>query len=179
MRIFIGIPLPGEVKLYLKETQTNLLLNKAQGNLTDINNFHITLLFLGDLNQHQIEELAHELKSGLKDVSQFDFHLDSIGSFVKGLDQIIWMGTRQEDDLLKKLHRKIKLIVKSLDLPFDDKAFKPHITLARRVRFTMSSMTHYLGMYQKPINVQKIHIYDSKRVNDQLVYTPLYTISLL
>ncbi|TNF07086.1 MAG: RNA 2',3'-cyclic phosphodiesterase [Bacillota bacterium] len=177
MRIFIGIPLPNDVKFYLKETQTNLLLNKAKGNLTDINNFHMTLLFLGELQTNQLEELEVGLKEGLKDFKMFEFYLDNVGSFVKGLDQIIWIGTHQEDDMLKRLHQRIKKIVKSLELPFDDKSFKPHITLARQVRFNQSSMTHYMSMYQKPILVQKIHIYDSSRIHDQLTYTPLYTIS--
>jgi 2'-5' RNA ligase len=178
MRIFVGIPLPNDVKFYLKETQTNVLLNKAKGNLTDINNFHITLIFLGELNSSQIEALAFGLKEGLKGFKMFECYLDSIGSFVKGLDQIIWIGIRQQNDLLKKLHLKVRNIVKSLELPFDDKGFKPHITLARQVRFNESSMTHHLGLYQKPINIQKIHIYDSSRIHDQLTYTPLYTIAL-
>src|SRR5690606_10770582 len=94
----------------------------------------------------------------------------------KGLDQIIWIGIRNQLDLLKKLQQHVKQVVKSLGLPYDDKPFKPHITLARHVRFETQSFTHQIGLYQKDIPVTHIHIYDSSRVHEKLIYTPLYTI---
>lgn len=178
MRIFIGIPLPSDVKFYLRETQTEILRYKAKGNLTQLENFHITLLFLGDIEGSKVDVLCDVLDEKLKDISSFDFHLDGIGSFAKGIDQIIWVGLRKNIDIMRKIHQRIKEAVKDLQLPFDDKKFKPHITLARQVRFDEPSMIHQLKMYQPAIIADKIHIYESHRVNDVLTYTPLYTIKL-
>ncbi len=178
MRIFIGIPLPSDVKFYLRETQTEILRYKAKGNLTHLENFHVTLLFLGDVEGSKVNLLCDALDDRLKALSVFDFHLDGIGSFAKGIDQIIWVGLRKNIDLMRKIYQLIKETVKELKLPFDDKKFKPHITLARQVRFDEPSMIHQLKMYPYPIVVDKIHIYESHRVNDVLTYTPIYTIKL-
>jgi len=176
MRIFIGIPLPSDVKFYLRETQTEILRYKAKGNFTQLDNFHVTLLFLGEVQGSKVNLLCDALDEKLKDFKTFDFHLDGIGSFAKGVDQIIWVGLKKNIDQMKKLHQIIKDTVKHIQLPFDDKKFKPHITIARQVRFDEPSMTHQLKMYQPVILADKVHIYESHRINDQLTYTPLYTI---
>ena len=178
MRLFIGIPLSQEVKFFLKETQTNILLHKAQGKLTDIENFHITLLFLGEVEGHHVNALCENIEDALHQVQAFDFYIEGVGSFHKGVDQIIWVGVKNPSNDLKKIHDLLKQEMKKNKVPFDDKKFNPHITLARQVRFDHLNHTHQLAAYYKPITVNKIHLYHSHHVNDKLTYTPIYTFKL-
>lgn len=178
MRLFFGIPLSQEVKFFLKETQTTILLNKAQGKLTNIENFHITLLFLGEIEGHYVDNICANIEDEIHDFKSFEFYLEGIGSFSKGIDQIIWVGVKNPTKDLKKLHDNIKNVMRKHKLPFDDKKFNPHITLARQVRFDPLNHTHQLSTYYHPIHVKRFHLYQSHIVNDKLTYTPIYTFDL-
>ena len=55
MRCFIAIPIPEEVLQTLVEVQNKLGKSKTKLKLVDPENIHITVRFLGDLSEEDIE----------------------------------------------------------------------------------------------------------------------------
>ena len=93
-------------------------------------NLHITLEFLGEVSeedQHALETKVSKLNS-----EPFDIELTRIGWWKK--PQILWIGTTHSTKPLVKLVKSIKKCVKQQGLKTDDRPYKPHITIARKVK---------------------------------------------
>jgi RNA 2',3'-cyclic 3'-phosphodiesterase len=124
MRLFVAINLPEEIGNYLRSVQEQL--PDAEMNLTK--DFHLTLQFLGEVSADQ----AMEIKSALYHVfmPHLKFKLGKIGVF-KSRDEIkvVWTGLECPEELMR-----VKSEVEEQLAPigfFNDKLFKPHLTLAR------------------------------------------------
>ena len=122
MRAFIAIDLPEEIKKHLSEIQSKLLVKEAELNPT--NSFHLTLKFLGDIDDSEnITKNLSNIKS-----KKFKLNLTSLGFFPnKNYIRVIWVGTNQN----KKLTDIAEKIDTSLPHFKRDHKFHPHITLAR------------------------------------------------
>ncbi|MDZ7834356.1 MAG: 2'-5' RNA ligase family protein [Alkalibacterium sp.] len=57
MRVFIAVEIDEEVKNELARVQKNLGMFVSRGNYTDRNNFHVTLRFIGDADEKEINRL--------------------------------------------------------------------------------------------------------------------------
>jgi len=173
MRLFIGIPFSESVQFYLRETQTMVLKNAIKSRKTRLENFHLTLLFIGELEGNKINELIDLIEESTFSFKSFYIKLGSVGSFVKGSEEIIWIGVDEGLTQLKKIHEELKkhLIVKKL--PFDSKKFNPHITLARGVTFPQEHSTVLMSRYHQSILVDQIVLFKSHQVDGILTYTPL------
>ena len=124
MRLFVALNLPDEVSDYLKSLQAQL--PSAKMNLAK--DFHLTLQFLGDVSVDQVMEI----KSALYHVFMpyLKFKLGKIGVFKsRGEVKVVWAGLEFPEELMR-VHSEIEEQLAPLGF-FNDKAFKPHLTLAR------------------------------------------------
>jgi len=100
----------------------------------DTNNFHITLRFLGDTTQQQIEETALELDKIVSDYPSFYLRLAGIDFFEnKGMPKVLFAKTK-ESKALTDLADEINLKIVELGFKSDIRKFKSHLTLGR-IRF--------------------------------------------
>lgn len=121
MRIFIAIEIPEEVKREIIEIQKQL--PQFKGKLTEYENLHLTLKFLGEIERDKIEELKRRLME-IK-FKSFETNLDKIGFFDKGERGIIWIHLTNCDDLQKEIDEKLKGLFPK------EKRFMSHLTIAR------------------------------------------------
>ena len=54
MRLFYGLPFPHRVRRDLLLAQRPLLQNSIRGNFTSVTNFHLTLAFLGEVEEARL-----------------------------------------------------------------------------------------------------------------------------
>ncbi len=98
--------------------------------LTKISNMHITLVFLGEIsedNQQALEKSVSQIT-----VDPFDIELTRVGFWKK--PQILWIGTTHIPKELQQLVKSIKKCVKQQGLKIDQREYKPHVTIARKVK---------------------------------------------
>lgn len=57
MRTFIGLDFDDRLKEELYEIQKNIRTSSQKGSWVPLPNFHITLKFLGDTNENQVDEI--------------------------------------------------------------------------------------------------------------------------
>ena len=50
MRVFIGLPIPDVLKHEFHMIQKDVMKQSIKGHWTKSNNFHLTMLFIGDMN---------------------------------------------------------------------------------------------------------------------------------
>ena len=128
MRLFIAIEIPKDVKDYLGNIQKNLMddsINKIR--LVNLDNIHLTLKFLGEVQPDSLETIKKELKK-IK-FSKFSVQLDNIGVFPnEDYIRVVWIGLKPENiilDLQKNIDENLAKLFKK------EKDFKSHLTLAR------------------------------------------------
>lgn len=133
MRTFIAINLPVDIKHYLMDLIDDL---KRKNPLSSIKwveeeNLHLTLFFLGELNEDQLLSLVKKLKE-VVNFSKFLLTLEKIGAFPnKQRPRVLKVDLKRSDNL-NTIIEAIQKIIKSLNLPIiDKKPFNSHITLGR------------------------------------------------
>lgn len=125
MRCFIAIDLPGQVKEEINKIQNKL--PEAKLKLVQKENLHLTLVFLDDLSEAQINKLIEKLKK-IK-LKKFEASLGKIGIFPSNsFIRTVWIGL-EPLDTINKIHKLIFEEIRSIS-KFDER-FESHITLAR------------------------------------------------
>lgn len=140
MRLFIGLALPEKVKDQLMVLDKNLsgALWKSPDKL------HLTLSFVGNVEEPMAEELLRELR--FIRFSAFHVSLKKIGYFATGdMPHHLWVGV-DEDKALKELQEKIASVVRKLGFGDRDKfKFHPHVTLAKLQGVGLSDVMNYIS----------------------------------
>ncbi|MCX6747023.1 MAG: RNA 2',3'-cyclic phosphodiesterase [Candidatus Pacearchaeota archaeon] len=121
MRTFISIDIPEKIKKEIIKIQNQL--SNFKGKLIEFKNLHLTLKFLGEIDEKKLSET----KKRLKNVSsnKFEAEIDSIGVFSEDFIKIIWLRIRNCDELQKQIDEKLRGIFKKED------RFMSHLTIAR------------------------------------------------
>ena len=91
---------------------------------------HMTLHFLGQVDASllgPLRELGEEQAA-----QRFALVLDQIGHWRK--PQILWAGSSSVPGELPQLHERLGAGLNALGIETEARAFKPHVTLARKVR---------------------------------------------
>jgi RNA 2',3'-cyclic 3'-phosphodiesterase len=126
MRVFIAVDLPKEIIDYISPMQASL--DTASARLTTAKSYHLTLKFLGEVDESKVNSIVKSLE-GVK-FNAFDLETGKIGIFKNwNYVNVIWLGLKGNDDL-KKLHAGIEKCLAKFNFK-SDFDFHPHITLAR------------------------------------------------
>ena len=128
MRAFIAIDLPENIKEELAKIQRQL--PEAKMKLVEKQNLHLTLRFLGEISDTQINKIKEKLRE-IK-MKKFCSSLTSIGVFPsEKFVRIIWIGLKAEKgEEIFQLREKIEKAVEEAGMKKDER-FESHLTLAR------------------------------------------------
>jgi len=125
MRCFIAIDVPNELRERLIKLQ-RMLLKHCNAKTVEKENLHITMLFLGEIEEKRLKELS-EILNNLKKEHPVKVYVRGVGAFPnKNYIRIVWVGCSG----LEYLQEKIKKIAKKIGFE-SKKEGKPHLTLAR------------------------------------------------
>ncbi|HET9099672.1 MAG TPA: RNA 2',3'-cyclic phosphodiesterase [Acidobacteriaceae bacterium] len=126
MRLFIGIPLAASV---IEQLDKVSMRHRAQGDglrWSTRESWHITLQFLGGASESQYECLVAQLRE--LHAAPVSIELNELGYFDRA--GIFFVGVALTPELLALQQRVTKTIVPCGFVP-EDRAYRPHITLAR------------------------------------------------
>jgi 2'-5' RNA ligase len=96
---------------------------------TDSQQFHLTLRFIGEVEQGTF----YEIGSALAEVSHppIELRLKGLGQFPpRGAPQTLWAGL-EEPEALGPLKRRVERALESVGLAAERRKFTPHVTLGR------------------------------------------------
>lgn len=138
-RLFTALEIPRDAALSL-----SLLRGGLPGaRWIDVENYHITLRFIGDVEGHVADEIANALDRVRR--PEFMLTLRGVGAFGSKKPHSIWAGATASPDLYA-LQAEIERICRRLGLPADPRKFTPHVTLARLKAARADEVAHYLAM---------------------------------
>lgn len=135
MRTFIGLSFNGELKRKLFKVQNILKDNSIKGSWVADSNFHLTLKFLGETTENQVEEISKILKNISDSHLSISAGLDKLGYFNKKEEKygVIWIGLKGQIIQLERIYDTIENEIQALGFEKDKRKFAPHITIGRRV----------------------------------------------
>jgi RNA 2',3'-cyclic 3'-phosphodiesterase len=135
LRLFFAL-WPDEPTLAASEALGREAALSSGGRAMPPQNIHVTLAFLGSQPAARVEHIANV--AGGIDGETFDLVLDRIGFWRKS--GIAWLGSGIVPASLTALHRGLATGLSTLDIRLEDRAFHPHVTLARNATTPVSSV---------------------------------------
>ncbi|MBI2451631.1 RNA 2',3'-cyclic phosphodiesterase [Candidatus Pacearchaeota archaeon] len=125
-RTFISIEFPDEVIKEVARIQNLIKNKKFTGKITELENLHLTLKFLGEINNenlNRVKKLLSEIK-----LKEFEAKLTELGTFsYRGAPKIVWIKVGGEG--IFNLQKQIDVVLTSLLKP--EERFMSHLTIAR------------------------------------------------
>ena len=167
-RVFIAVNLPAQVRADIYELLSKNI-PKGKCKIVEKENLHITMKFLGYLNDEKIEEVKNAIDK-LK-AKPFEAIIEGLGHFN---GRVIWLGVEQGGNELIEISNQLNNL-----LEIQDERFHPHITVARNKemrRKEIDELIHSLNekKYSAKIFVDRIDLMLSNLTPKGSIYSKLY-----
>jgi 2'-5' RNA ligase len=131
MRIFTGIQLSEEAREQIVKELDPFKRIAPSIRWTGKNNIHLTLKFIGDVEQGLSEKIAAVLAAAKIPLPPFRLRFSGFGKFPVGDDlHIFWAGVGDDPRLLS-LFNAIEALLFPLGVARETRPFQPHLTLGR------------------------------------------------
>lgn len=179
-RLFIGIPLHlahagAEVKKWAKDAA----MNQNKISWTPPENWHVTLYFLGDTPSEKIPILEHLIDQAFSNLGRFDAEVKGVGVFPSLRNpKVMWLGLENIASILPCWQKLVDSLWKQ-GFEFDQKPFKPHLTIARiRNVNNLPAIKQILdansGVCFDQVVVDRVVLFESILSQAGPVYKPLF-----
>lgn len=178
LRSFIALSIPQEAANQLGDLAAKMSYQDKSGALrwVDQENYHLTLAFLGEQQQSDLESLGEKLDETLTQ-SEFSVNVDILSPFPQTKPKLIAALLGKSDEL-NNAHKQVLSAVNSTGLMVDKRKFIPHITLARY----RHSRNEFAGTVPTnidcPIYFDEVVLYESILTSSGAEYEPIYRFPL-
>ena len=137
-------------------------------------NFHLTLRFVGEVD----EGTAEDIHSALTSITALplDISLSGVGYFCKAkAARTVWVGVEQNEHLTR-LQQKTESALQRIGLAAEERKFTPHVTLARLRGTPRGRLEDFVGGHTgfrtSYFHVEKFSLYSSFLASSGPIYRP-------
>jgi 2'-5' RNA ligase len=166
MRAFIAIDLPESIRAALRRAQESFRSASPDARWTQPAGIHLTLKFLGEVSDGKAREVCDCLKK-LEQFEPFTIRLKGYGFFPDARrPRVFWVGV-EETPGLSRLAGQVDAATGSLGFAREERAFRPHLTLARfRMPQPQPALQALLAQQAEPelgnFEVSEFFLFESK-----------------
>lgn len=180
MRLFVAIEIDAAIRHRMAEYVESIKSQLGNSRWSRPEGLHITLKFLGNV----ADQRQSEIESALASISgaQFPISLNGIGVFPNARSpRVLWTGVQAGPELSKLAHDAEAALAR-LGFAPEDRAFSPHVTLAR-FRQPAKNLRMAALLDQPPPSfgtmiANQFHLYESKLSPKGSQYTKLASFPL-
>jgi 2'-5' RNA ligase len=170
IRLFVAIPLPGEIQ----DRVGQLCGGLTHARWIDPENYHITLRFIGEVDESRFDDIDAALS--VVRAPAFRLKLSGVDSFGNNNGvRSIWVGVEREP-LLFHLRDKIESALVRTGLDPQTQKFKPHVTLTRSRQRGDQRLGEFIArnsLFQaEPFSVHDFTLFSSFLTQNGSIYTP-------
>ena len=166
MRLFVAVAVPEQVAGELEAAVAPLRSSWPSLRWTGIDAWHLTLAFLGEVNDAAAAGLADPLRSAAAEHAPLALSLAGSGAF-PGADRahVLWTGVHGERERLVRVANSVAQAASKEEAPpAEEGRFQPHLTLARSraavdVRTLIAELAEYAGT---PWTAEEIYLIRSR-----------------
>lgn len=187
MRLFIAIDLDDAARSAIAKEQKRIAaaIDRGDKALTWVapDRMHLTLVFLGEIADASASSMIASIERGMN-LAPFDAVFAGVGVFPpdrpsarSGPPRVLWLGVSDGADAVAALQNEMASRMTSLGAALEDRAFNPHLTLARWKRSKWSDrrrveeVAHQQAVAR--IHVDHATLYQSRLSSAGPSYTPL------
>ena len=148
LRTFIAIDLSPELRAALGGLQDRLRgdLGGRGVRWVQPQGIHLTLKFLGDTPQGQVDEIQRALARAAAAVEPFAISAGGVGCFPNTRQpRVVWVGLEEATGALLRLRNAVESEVAPLGFPTEKRAFQAHLTLGRVQRDASTAEVRRVG----------------------------------
>ena len=171
MRLFVGIAIPPEIG----ERLWALTGGVKGAHWMPRETYHLTLRFIGEAGRPQAEELDAMLQA--IEAPAFELALAGVDYFgTASRPRVLWAGVDPSLPL-HQLARKVDRAARQAEFPREDRAYTPHVTIARLHDTSLVEAMAYVqqkALFRAPpFTVEHFTLFESRQGKAEPAYIPL------
>lgn len=179
IRTFIAVPLPDGVLARLAALQDELKSMGFRFKWMQTKNIHLTLKFLGDIPENDVEQIGEVVKTTAEGVSPISLKSKAIGVFpgIRNV-RVVWAGLSGETHALIELQKKLEENMDGIGYPKETRPFRAHLTIARSKfspdpKMMAEAIETFSAFETGPFTADRLILYKSDLKPGGAVYTRL------
>lgn len=166
MRLFVALKIPEVVRENLAAVQKELRAASPDLRFVRPENFHMTLKFIGEASSEELHGIAEELRGVRPDGAVKANFRGLRHSWEVKRGGIVW-ATMETSVSLKMLAAQIDRRLERLGIRGEDRAFLPHLTLARFKQGNIlpavrAAVNEYAGRDSGSMHAEEFHLIESR-----------------
>jgi 2'-5' RNA ligase len=180
IRTFLAVEVPAGLRQ--KAADVIRFLGRHQEGIkwVDPQNIHVTVKFLGDVEDAEIYEVCQVTAKAIADLQPFRVACHGVGAFPNAQrPRTVWLGIDDSARQFEQLHRRVDDALAGLRFPREVRRYQPHLTLGR-VRHGKRPPTELTARIHEQsavdlgeIDVEELVVFSSELTPDGPVYTAL------
>ncbi len=134
MRTFIAVGLSEKIIDEIGKFLSNSCLEIKNNKISWVKkeNLHITIKFLGEIKENQVETIEKVLSDITRKIKSFEVEIKEIGVFPNiNFPRVVWIGIKEQTNTLSFLAKTVEEELHKLGFPKENKEFVAHLTIGR------------------------------------------------
>ena len=131
-RTFIAVELDDTIRDRLVSLQESLARVVTDVKWVERENLHVTLLFLGEVDDRELPKVCRIVQDELTEHAPFSLSVEHLGCFGNARrPRTLWVGVGDGAEELVAIHDALEIPMQDLGYRREERRFQPHITLGR------------------------------------------------
>ena len=180
VRTFLAIHVGDEIRARLVSLQEELTLIASDVKWVEPENLHVTLLFLGEVEQRETLDICRAAQKAVADMPPFTMAVEGARAFPNlRRPRTLWVGVGEGGAEVSKVHDAIeKPLLEMGNYRRETRGYVPHITLGR-VRGERpddelaKALTKHKAWSAGAVEVREVCVMSSELTSDGPIYTVL------
>jgi 2'-5' RNA ligase len=169
VRSFVAVPLPETIQAGIFAAAQELSRLRPQLDVKwsrKVENLHITVKFLGQIDETKLTALAEDLARAVAPLPRFRLELRGLGAFPSPRKaNVVWAGVEDVSRGLNAVAEAVEGVGERFGFPREQRAFTGHVTVGRakgrgvdaRAALEACAVRAYGGT-----TIDEVHVYESR-----------------
>lgn len=132
--MFCAFELPESLRARINQHSQRVreAVPEAAASWSRAENIHLTMKFFGNVDQQRVPVISAAAARVVREFSQIQIAVGKTGVFPRpSRPQVLWIGIDDPSRALASLHKELENQFAREGFPKEDRAFRPHLTIAR------------------------------------------------
>jgi len=179
IRAFVAIEVPESIQREMASIQEHLRKTRASVSWVKPGNIHLTLKFLGNIEEGWVDPVLREMVNIAGEMEPFSIEVKGLGCFPNMRNpRVIWIGIEDRDDRATGLQSSLEASLEALGFAREGRQFTPHLTIGRfRTQAGKAELVEEVRRLGSQslgkIEVTEMILFQSELHPQGAIYTPL------
>ena len=184
VRTFVAVDISDEARRSVANLVRELKGYGAEVRWVAPESLHLTLKFLGEIDEARLEEVFQGVQEATEGLGPFRMVLEGLGGFPGlGRPRVLWVGVSEGADILRSLAERVEGSLERRGFPREGRPFSPHLTIGRVKRQSgkLRQLTEDMarrGFGPEEVLVEEVKVMKSDLRPSGAVYTTLRSFPL-